>query len=537
MSEQINYDEIYGNINPFSTPGSIESIGAPGAPTPSTDYVGQPAQSLPGLPPDFPGFKSAEESAAYWKWNKEVLTPAYQKANEGKSFFVGMRDWAETMFSMGLNTMFPGAGLVANKLLGSEGSQEMYQQTAPLQTMAMIAGMVPEPTSLLDYSGSSLYPAAGSAGAFGAPSMGAFSPTAAGASLAGLGTSLPGASLLNYGVSDTALGATAQQATGALAGGTSAGASMGLPPGAVLSALGSPVGTGAGSIFAPSGPPDVGGFSPEIDPFAGMPVAPPVAPSSPFANMPTNVPDVMTVTGAAPTGVNIPAILGGAGAAAVLGGLVTGGGGAALPATTSGEVALPYPNPDAVAPFSNLGAGATGAAAGGALSTLAKWLDPVMSVASGALMLGNANDISDTAGDAIAGSSPWATGTGITNAGAALTAAINGDFANDPGFALAQRAAAATSSTQPGGYSAQAAANAALMYQNNRIQALSGPAGVGFNPANGYNTALTGAGAANSLYGQGLANISYGVNQALGGTGMPPWLTQWLIQNGLRRAA
>ena len=166
-----------------------------------------------------------------------------------------------------------------------------------------------------------------------------------------------------------------------------------------------------------------------------------------------------------------------------------------------------------------MGAGGTG------------WLGPLMSAGSGMYGLSLADKQRKLAQEAIAGSSPWTTSGGAAGAGAALTNVINGDFTNDAGFKAAQMTAARTSSQQPGGYAASAAAQAALNYQNDRIQALSGPAGVGFNPAAGYQTALSGETSANSLASSSLGSIAFGATGA--GQQTPPWLQAYLIQNGL----
>lgn len=159
------------------------------------------------------------------------------------------------------------------------------------------------------------------------------------------------------------------------------------------------------------------------------------------------------------------------------------------------------------------------------------WLGPLMSVGSGLYGLSLAEEQRKLAQQAIAGSSPWTTSGGAAGAGAALTNVINGDFTNDAGFTAAQMAAARTSAQQPGGFAAQAAAQAALKYQNDRIAALSGPAGVGFSPAAGYQTAVQGTASANYLASSSLGSIGFGLTGA--GNSMPPWLQQYLIQNGM----
>jgi hypothetical protein len=142
-----------------------------------------------------------------------------------------------------------------------------------------------------------------------------------------------------------------------------------------------------------------------------------------------------------------------------------------------------------------------------------------------------ANAQRDLARQAVGGSAPWTASGGNAVAGEQLKAIMAGDFTNDAGFKAAQRSAARASSQQPGGMAATAAAQAALKYQNDRIQALGAPAGVGFSPAAGYQTAVQGVSAANDLAGRSLNNINFGMSG--GNTGMPPWLQTWLVQNGM----
>lgn len=156
-------------------------------------------------------------------------------------------------------------------------------------------------------------------------------------------------------------------------------------------------------------------------------------------------------------------------------------------------------------------------------------LKMLMSTGSGLYGMSQANKLGNLSQQALAGSAPWTTSGGTAMAGDELKRVISGDLANDPGFKLAQQAAARATSQQPGGMSASAAALAALKYQNDRIGALSGPAGVGFNPASGYSTALQGQGAASSLASSSLGSIGYGATSS----SMPPWLQQYLIKQGM----
>lgn len=158
------------------------------------------------------------------------------------------------------------------------------------------------------------------------------------------------------------------------------------------------------------------------------------------------------------------------------------------------------------------------------------WANILMSLLSGAYGLNQASNLRDLARQAIPGSSPWVTSGGMGVAGTELQRIIKGDLSNDPGFKLAQLGAARTSAQQPGGFAASAAANAALKYQMDRIQALSGPAGAGFNPAAGYQSAQQGMQSAADIDRQALGNINFGV---AGAGGTPPWLQGYLINNGM----
>ena len=159
------------------------------------------------------------------------------------------------------------------------------------------------------------------------------------------------------------------------------------------------------------------------------------------------------------------------------------------------------------------------------------WTDTLMSIGSGIYGMRQANAQRQLAQQAVGGSAPWTASGGNAVAGEQLKAILAGDFTNDAGFKAAQRSAARASSQQPGGMAATAAAQAALKYQNDRIQALGASAGVGFSPAAGYQTAVQGVASANDLASKSLGSIGFGVNG--GNTGMPPWLQTWLIQNGM----
>lgn len=172
----------------------------------------------------------------------------------------------------------------------------------------------------------------------------------------------------------------------------------------------------------------------------------------------------------------------------------------------------------------------TGGGSGGMGAGGQGWLPALMSIGSGIYGMNEARKQRELAQQAIAGSSPWTSSGGAAGAGTALTNVIQGDFTNDPGYKAALQAAARTSSQQPGGFAAMAAAQAALKYQNDRIQALGPAAGVGFSPGAGYQTALGGMTSANDLASRSLGSIGYGVT---GTQPMPPWLQKYLIDNNM----
>jgi hypothetical protein len=166
---------------------------------------------------------------------------------------------------------------------------------------------------------------------------------------------------------------------------------------------------------------------------------------------------------------------------------------------------------------------------GGSASFLPSTLKDWASIGSGFYGMYKSNQQSKMAQQAINASAPWTASGGTAMAGDELKRTISGDLSGDPGFKLAQAAAARASSQQPGGFASMAAANAALNYRMQMMQALSGPAGVGFNPAAGYQTALGGQQLANTLAGQSLGSIGYG----LSGNSIPPWLQAYLAQHGM----
>ena len=233
--------------------------------------------------------------------------------------------------------------------------------------------------------------------------------------------------------------------------------------------------------------------------------------------------------------------------AGMVGGAIAGSAGAQLGQGLMGEALGQAGRQEAsIGPFgsgSPMAAGIQSAQAGGGQAGSQQggggrdWTDTALKVASGLYGMYQANQQKQLAQQAIGGSAPWTAQGGNAVAGQELQRVIRGDLASDPGFKLAQLAAARTSAQQPGGFAASAAANAALRYQNERIQTLGAPAGVGFNPAAGYQTALSGQQQGINTAMAGMAEIGAGATGNTSGTGMntmPPWLQQYLINNNMR---
>lgn len=171
------------------------------------------------------------------------------------------------------------------------------------------------------------------------------------------------------------------------------------------------------------------------------------------------------------------------------------------------------------------------------------WLDMLMKAGSGAygMYLGNeqlqrANDLTERA---LNESDPWANSGGRAMAGEELKRLMTGNFSQDAGYKLAQEAAGRAGAQQPGGFASAAAAKAALAYQNDRINTFSPLAGANINPGDKFRTAM--GGASNVQQGintqmAGLAEIAAGLTPKSAGTdfnAMPPWMQQWLIEQGL----
>jgi len=143
------------------------------------------------------------------------------------------------------------------------------------------------------------------------------------------------------------------------------------------------------------------------------------------------------------------------------------------------------------------------------------WTDTAMSLLSGIYGMKQSNSQRDLASVASAPSQA---------ASVQLQKAINGDFSGDAGYEAALKAAARAGSQQPGGFAASAAAQAALKYQNDRINTLSGATN------SGVSTALSGNNSANALASASLGSLGFGTSS---GTSMPAWLQAYMIKNGL----
>lgn len=166
-------------------------------------------------------------------------------------------------------------------------------------------------------------------------------------------------------------------------------------------------------------------------------------------------------------------------------------------------------------------------------------LSSALSVGSGIYGLYQQNELRKKALEAMKLSDPWGTSGGRAGADAQLQALLRdptGAAQNDPAYKLriqaAQRANGAYG--QGSGRMAVAAADASTDWYNTRLAQLGGLAGAGLNPANAAQVGLGGMESANTLAGQSLASIGYGVGG--GGTGIPPAMQQQLMQRIMQMA-
>jgi hypothetical protein len=81
------------------------------------------------------------------------------------------------------------------------------------------------------------------------------------------------------------------------------------------------------------------------------------------------------------------------------------------------------------------------------------------------------------------------------------------------------------------GAMASAAANASTDWYNNRLAQLGGISGANVNPGQGQQLGLEGTGMANTLAGNSLASIGFGLNNATNG-GIPPQMLEFLRSKG-----
>jgi hypothetical protein len=170
------------------------------------------------------------------------------------------------------------------------------------------------------------------------------------------------------------------------------------------------------------------------------------------------------------------------------------------------------------------GMGLTAGGAGGASPglfqqgmDLYRQVQPYSSLASGVKGLLDAQAMKKQAAAAIAGSDPFGASGNRAAANAQLSNLLAdpvGAAQNDPAYKLRIQAAmrAAAPMGQKSGAMAIGAANASSNWYDQRLAQLGGLGGAGFNPATGYQTALTGSQAANNLSSQALGSIGFGLN-------------------------
>ena len=168
-------------------------------------------------------------------------------------------------------------------------------------------------------------------------------------------------------------------------------------------------------------------------------------------------------------------------------------------------------------------------------------LGTLASIGSGLYGLSNAAAMRGMAGNAMNRADPWGASGGRAGADAQLQALLRdptGAAQNDPAFKLrmqaAMRANAPTGTNS--GAMATAAANASTDWYNNRLSQLGAISGATVNPAQAQQLGLEGTGMANTLAGNSLASIGFGINNATGGSAgsnMPPSVRAWLASQGI----
>ena len=163
-------------------------------------------------------------------------------------------------------------------------------------------------------------------------------------------------------------------------------------------------------------------------------------------------------------------------------------------------------------------------------------LNTLTSIGSGLYGLSNAAAMRGMAGNAMNRGDPWGASGGRAGADAQLQALLRdptGAAQNDPAFKLRMQAAMRANAPMGtnSGAMATAAANASTDWYNNRLSQLGGISGASVNPGQAQQLGLEGTGMANTLAGNSLASIGFGINNATGG-GIPPQMLEFLRSKG-----
>ena len=177
----------------------------------------------------------------------------------------------------------------------------------------------------------------------------------------------------------------------------------------------------------------------------------------------------------------------------------------------------------------------------GNLMPSAKNLNTLSSIGSGLYGLSNAAAMRGMAGNAMNRADPWGASGGRAAADAQLQAMLrdpSGAAQNDPAYKLQMQAAMRANAPMgtDSGAMATAAANAATAWYDNIVSRLGGLSGANVNPGQGQQLGLEGTGMANTLAGNSLASIGFGINNATGGSAgsnMPPSVRAWLASQGI----
>ena len=165
-----------------------------------------------------------------------------------------------------------------------------------------------------------------------------------------------------------------------------------------------------------------------------------------------------------------------------------------------------------------------------------KDLNTLTSIGSGLYGLSNAAAMRGMAGNAMNRGDPWGASGGRAGADAQLQALLRdptGAAQNDPAFKLRMQAAMRANAPMGtnSGAMATAAANASTDWYNNRLSQLGGISGANVNPAQAQQLGLEGTGMANTLAGNSLASMGFGLNTAMNG-GIPPQMLEFLRSKG-----